>query len=108
LFLTTGKHVKTFEIKELIDFDHPLFYLFFGTITGTFSVIAFNLLLNMKPEYIKAFQYIISAFIFAVGIYWFSSRPIAGRYGQNKAILDYVTVTFLILTGIALVAFFKC
>ncbi len=102
LLLIIGKNVKIYEVKEPINFDHPLFYVLLGTLVGIFSIL-FLKLLFIYSNYIRLFQLSTACFVIVVGIYWLFSKPITGRYGQNKKIMDNVMGTLFIIIGFALV-----
>lgn len=102
VFSLTDDKVKVHEIKEPIDYDHPLFYVFFGSFTGTLSAIMINLLIRMQPSHFRMYRYSLIGFLFAVCVYWFFSKPCKGRYGRNGTVFDYLFVFFLIGIGIML------
>jgi len=99
----TDDRVNVDEVKEPIDLDHPLFYVFFGSITGSVSVVAMKLLMFMKPAQFKLYRYSLVGFLAAVGTYWFFRKPSTGRYGRKGAFFDYLFLLFLIVAGIAVI-----
>ena len=46
LLSSLNKNVKIYKVKEPIDYDHPLFYILFGTIVGISSILLFKVLCN--------------------------------------------------------------
>lgn len=101
LQLLTGKDVKFYETKEPIDYDHPLFYVLLGTSVGILSIL-FLKVLFIYSNYIWLFQLTISCLVSVFGIYWLFSKPLTGRYGQNKKNTDNLTGTLFIIIGLAL------
>jgi hypothetical protein len=102
LLLILDKDVKIYKLKEPIDFDHPLFYVLLGTLVGIFSIL-FLKILFIHSDYIRLFQLSTACFTIIVGIYWLFSKPITGRYGQNKIFIDNVMGILFIIIGFALV-----
>lgn len=101
LLSSIDKDVKIYKIKEPIDYDHPLFYVLFGTIVGISSILFLKVLL-IYSNYIWLFQLLVACFAIVVGIYWLFCKPIAGRYRLNKKIVDNVMGTLFIILGFAL------
>jgi hypothetical protein len=101
LLSSLNTEVKIYKTKEPIDFDHPLFYVFLGTIVGISSIL-FLKVLFIYSNYIWLFQILVACFSIVVGIYWLFSKPITGRYGLNKKIVDNVMGSSFIIIGIAL------
>jgi hypothetical protein len=106
LLSSLEKDVKIYKIKEPIDFDHPLFYVLLGIIVGVSSIL-FLKVLFIYSNYIWLFQLLVACFALVVGIYWLFSKPITGRYGLNKKIVDNVMGTLFIIMGFALVIISK-
>lgn len=106
LLSSLDKEVKICKIKEPIDYDHPLFYVLFGTIVGTSSIL-FLKVLFIYSNYIWLFQLLVACFVIIVGIYWLFSKPIAGRYGLNRKIVDNVMGILFVIIGFALVIISK-
>jgi hypothetical protein len=102
LLLFLDKDVKIHKLKEPMDFDHPLFYVLLGTLVGIFSILYLKILF-IHSNYIWLFQLSTACFTIIVGIYWLFSKPITGRYGISKKIVDNVMGTLFIIIGFALV-----
>ena len=94
------KNILISNIREPIDYDHPFFYVIFGTIFGIILTILIRLVTLMRKEYIKYFQCSIGCFVFLVGAYWLITKPISGRYGNKKIIVDYLISFIMISIGI--------
>lgn len=80
--LTKGTTVK--EYREHINFDHPLFYVFFGIISGAVAVYVTRYLLTLDANVINAVSVFLILYILAVVIYLFINKPISSRYGSKK------------------------
>lgn len=106
LLSSLDKDVKIYKIKEPIDYDHPLFYVLFGTIVGLSSIL-FLKILFIYSNYIWLFQILVACFAIVVGIYWLFSKPITGRYGLRKKIVDNVMGSLFIIIGFALMLISK-
>jgi hypothetical protein len=106
LLSSLEKDVKIYKVKEPIDFDHPLFYALLGTFVGISSIL-FLKVLFIYSNYIWLYQLLVACFSIVVGIYWLFSKPITGRYGLNKKIVDNVMGTLFIIIGFALMVVSK-
>ena len=106
LLSSLNKDVKIYKIKEPLDFDHPFFYVFLGTIVGVSSILFLKFLL-IYSNYIWLFQILVACFVIVVGIYWLFSKTITGRYGLNKKIVDNVMGSVFIIIGFALMIMSK-
>ena len=106
LLSSLNNDVKIYITKEPIDFDHPVFYVFLGTIVGVSSIL-FLKFLFIYSNYIWLFQILVACFVIVVGIYWLFSKPITGRYGLNKKIVDNVMGSVFIIIGFVLMIMSK-
>lgn len=87
-----------YQIKELIDYDHSLFYAVFGAILGLISVLSVKTIQSLQIMTIAYLQFGVACFILFVALFWFLERPIAGRYGQKTTCIDIIISTFMFLT----------
>lgn len=106
LLSSLDKEVKIYKIKEPIDYDHPLFYVMFGTIVGISFILILKLLV-IYSNYFWLFQFLFACIVIVIGIYWLFSKPIAGTYGRHKKIVDNVMGTLFIVIGFALMIILK-
>ena len=79
-----GSGVEVSEFKELIDFDHPWFYVVFGTFVGCALVGMMRLLPMLSYEVARIVNLAISTFVFSVGVHWIRTKPGTATYGGNK------------------------
>ncbi|MDD2636375.1 MAG: hypothetical protein PHW82_12865 [Bacteroidales bacterium] len=78
-----GKEVVLKEYSEPIDFDHPLFYTILGLVIGFFSVLLTKYLMKLDTNAMNTVLIAIFLYIFAVGIYLITQKPISKRYGNK-------------------------
>ncbi|MDD5530648.1 MAG: hypothetical protein PHX21_11580 [bacterium] len=95
-----NKDIAIKEIREPIDFDHPLFYSILGLLISFAGVYLIKLVANLDYFKAKAFLFGISAYIFAVGIYFICAKPISKRYGVQKKVSDYIFGFIIVCIGI--------
>lgn len=78
------------KIREVIDFDHPLFYSLLGfpiSFTGLWFIKS---VMTIDYARMKILLIIISLYLLGVGFYFWGKRPIANRFGDKKKYSDYV------------------
>lgn len=92
--------IKIINYKEPIDFDHPLYYVFFGTIVGTVSTLLFRLMFIISQSNIKYVQFLLDGFIIIMGLFWIISKPIRSRYGNKNIISDYIFGLSILIIGL--------
>ena len=89
------------EIKEPIDYDHPLFYVILGTAVGALLAV----LLRISALYNDYIQILSAGFLLAVGVFWILYKPLKSRYGSRKTLSDdimgllFLFIGFIILIG---------
>jgi hypothetical protein len=98
--IKSTKHIKVINYKETIDFDHPLYYVFFGAITGTISTLLFKSMFLISESNIKYVQVSIDGFIIIMGLFWIISKPIRSRYGNKNIISDYIFGLLILIIGL--------
>lgn len=76
------------ELKEFMDFDHPIFYPILGTILGLASGTIFNVELNTNFYLLSLLSAVYTCF---VGLYIIIRRPLYDRYGKEKLYIDIVS-----------------
>jgi hypothetical protein len=88
------------EIREPIDFDHPLFYMVFGVVMGLALTTTPRLLANVSDAGYRFFYYGFAAFLVALGVYWWFGTPISGRYGRRTRGVDYSISSLMVVAGL--------
>lgn len=81
--------IRIKEIKEPIDFDHPLFYLFFGLFISCFFTFFIRFIANINFSSLMIVYYLIIIFNLAVSLYLIIIKPVLKRYGKNIK-TDYI------------------
>ncbi len=91
-------------VKEPIDFDHPLFYVVFGVVTGLAVTTAIRVLAGLSEKGFKWTNLGIACYAFIVGAYLLLGRPISQRYGDRSRLADLLLGSLAILSGVVLAA----
>jgi hypothetical protein len=95
-----GNKIVIKEIREPIDFDHPLFYSILGLLISFAGVYLITLIANLDYFKAKVILFVVSVYIFAVGIYFIYAKPISKRYGNQKKITDYIFGFIMVCFGV--------
>jgi len=90
------------EISEPIDYDHPMYYVFFGATTGAVLSGLLRLVALYGEFIIKYVQIASAAILVAVGVFWILYKPMQSRYGSKKTIQDDIMGLFFIFAGAAI------
>jgi hypothetical protein len=90
------------ETKELIDFDHPLFYSVLGLPISFASVLFIELITNLENFQTKYILFALSLYVFVIGVYFFIKKPMFIRFGRKHAITDYIIGSIIVCGGIFL------
>ncbi len=88
------------EMRESIDFDHPLFYAVFGVVVGLAFTTTPRLLVNVSDAGYRFFCYGFAVFLVAMGVYWWFGAPISGRYGRRTRGVDYSVSSLMVVAGL--------
>lgn len=78
------------EIRELISFDHPLFYPILGILISFVGVGFLKLIMNMDRLMTKIILSAFSVFILILSFYFIFKKPISARQGEKNEIIDYI------------------
>lgn len=92
------------ETREPIDYDHPLFYVVFGGLTGIVFTLVLRAMSTLGRGGLKWATLGIAAYSFALGIYVLIARPLAQRYGPQSRFGDVILGAVGLLAGIMLAA----
>ena len=103
LTMALSTNVFFSRIKEPINYDHPLFYVVFGTILGLISFLSLKAIQLLRINGIAYLQFGVACFTLFVALYWFLKRPVAGRYGQNTTYIDIIISTLMFLESLYLI-----
>jgi membrane protein YdbS with pleckstrin-like domain len=92
------------EAREPIDYDHPLFYVVFGLITGVAFTLAVRAMATLSQSGMKWTTLAIACYSAMLGAYVLLARPLSQRYGPRSRFGDFVLGLFALLAGILLAA----
>lgn len=92
------------ETKEIIDFDHPLFYSILGLPISFGSIALMKLAENWDYSQTRIILLVFSFYAFGLGLYFILKKPTSARVGKNQAVIDYIIG--LIIAGGGLFIFF--
>ena len=93
------------ERREPVDYDHPLFYVVFGLITGAAFTTAVRGMSTLGTGGLKWVTLGIAGYSLLLGCHVLLSRPLSQRYGPRSRFGDIVLGSFCVLAGILLAVF---
>jgi hypothetical protein len=93
------------EVKEPIDFDHPLFYAVFGVVMGLAATTAVRVLAALGEKGLKWTNLGIAGYAVIMGAYFVLGRPISQRYGARSRSADLLLGSLAILLGVVLAVY---
>jgi hypothetical protein len=73
--ISANKNVTIVKFKELIDFDHPLYYVFFGTTVGIVTTLFFRFIPRISENNMKYVQLIFAAYLIFTGLFLLINKP---------------------------------
>jgi hypothetical protein len=91
-----GGKIVVKELKEHIDYDHPIFYLFFGLLVGFLAISLIKLLEIFNYKNINIFYFAVFSYAVLLGIYFLLKKPVSKRHGIKTQSIDYVFGLLLI------------
>ncbi len=83
------------KIREVIDFDHPLFYALLGLPISFFGLWLTRSIMTIDYARMKILLFIFSVYLLGVGLYFLWKKPIAKRFGDKKKYSDYLFGLFM-------------
>jgi len=93
------------ERSEPVDYDHPLFYVIFGVITGAAFTFAIRGMSSLSTGGLKRVTLAIAVYSLLLGGYVFAARPLTQRYGPPSRLGDILLGSFCVLAAILLAAY---
>jgi hypothetical protein len=90
------------EVREPIDYDHPLFYMFFGGLVGLTFTLAVRGMTTLCEGGLKWVTLGVSCYSVVLGAYVLIARPISERYGRKSRFGDFLLGLFALLAGVVL------
>lgn len=88
------------EIKEPIDFDHPIFYLLLGLPISFIGIFFIKIVTTLDYFKLKYILFALSVYVFAIGLYFIIKKPMSIRIGKKQAIADYIFGLIIALSGV--------
>jgi hypothetical protein len=85
-----GPKVPIKGTKEIIAFDHPLFYSLLGLPISFLGLFLVKLSENLDYSGLKFLQFIFFIYSFAMGIYFVMAKPLSARYNSKNKLSDYI------------------
>lgn len=102
-FIRRTSNVQISEYQELIDFDHPLYYVCLGTAVGVAATFLFRLVSAVGSEGLRLIQLLIACFVILTGMFFVLAKPIRGRCGNRKRTADYTFGLIFLAAGIMII-----
>ncbi|MDD5015487.1 MAG: hypothetical protein PHW73_10415 [Atribacterota bacterium] len=102
LINSCSKSIKIREINELIDFDHPLFYLFFGFIVSSISTMFIRLIARLNSSNLEIIYLTVLFYNLIVSLFIILAKPISRRFGQITKTADYILGILIFLSDVIL------
>lgn len=90
------------EAREPVDYDHPLFYVVFGLITGAAFTLAVRAMATLNESGLKWVTLAIACYSVLLGVFVLLARPLAQRYGPKSRFGDLLLGLFALLAGVVL------
>ena len=97
-----SKSIKIKKINELIDFDHPLFYLFFGIIAGSISPIFIRLIVALNSSNLEIIYLSVLFYNLIISLFIILTKPISRRFGKTTQVADYILGILILLIDVFL------
>lgn len=92
------------EIREVIDFDAPWFYVVLGVLCGAAIALLEQIVLVPPGPDPRVVYAAFGLYAAGLGVYWLRTSPLTGRFGDRSSAVDRVLGIAMLLMGIASVA----
>lgn len=96
------------EFRELLNFDHFLFYPVLGLLISFSSIFIFKQVLKANYSNIRVVLLFLSVYIFCLAIYFMNKKPLSATYGKNQIIVDYIFGISMIIVSIWIILVALC
>lgn len=97
-----SKSIKIKKINEFIDFDHPLFYLFFGFIVSSIFTMFIRLITGLNSSNLEIIYLSVLFYNLIVSLFFILKKPISKRFGKTTQITDYILGILIFLADVIL------
>jgi hypothetical protein len=88
------------EIKEPINFDHPLFYSILGLPISFIGILFIKIVTTLDYFQTKYILLGLSVYVFIIGMYFIIKKPTSIRSGRKQTIIDYIIGLIIACGGI--------
>lgn len=102
LFRNLRKNAVVSEIREPMNFDHPLFYPVLGLLIGFSSIYFFRFLFRASSIQVQVILFLFSIFLIALGVYFVYKKPISARNNRARFMADVVFGLCMICFGVSM------
>lgn len=100
LRVNSPKYATVKNVKEFIDYDHPLFYVVLGIFIGGAIALLLRFMKDISAEGLLFFDLFVALLTFFTGVVFIFVKPITSRYGNTKIKSDYSWGILMILTSV--------
>jgi len=97
-----SKSIKIKKINELIDFDHPFFYLFFGFIASSISTIFIRLIVGLNSSNLGILYLSVLFYNLIISLFIVLTKPVSRRFGKTTQVADYILGILIFLIDVFL------
>jgi len=73
------------EVKEPIDFDHPIFYSLLGLPISFISILFIKIVTTLDYFKLKYVLFALAIYVFIIGLYFIIKKPMAIRIGKKTS-----------------------
>lgn len=88
--LLVDARISVKEVREPMDFDHPLFYPILGLLVGGGASLFFKAVLSMNASGLRVLMMGFSVYLLALAGYFLFKHPISIRSGKDDLVADRV------------------
>ncbi|MDD4410001.1 MAG: hypothetical protein PHW52_05120 [Candidatus Pacebacteria bacterium] len=97
-----GSSVPVREIREMVDFDHPLFYSILGFPISLVGILLMKILTGVSLLHLRYVLFAMSGYVLLIGIYFIIKKPTSIRSGRRQVAVDYMLGLIMICGSIFL------
>ena len=97
-----SKSITIKEMNELIDFDHPFFYIFFGFAVSSISTTFIRLMAGLNASNLQTLYLIVLLYNLIISVFIILTKPVSRRFGQKKQSADYILGGLIFLIDVIL------
>jgi hypothetical protein len=95
-----SKDIVVEEVREPINYDHPLFYPILGLLISFAGIYFLKYITFIDYSKLKTIFFIFSVYAFALAIYFILIKPISKRSGAKQTVVDYIIGLIIVCSSI--------